>query len=301
MSDIDIKCRKAILAATQELRSTYDFSAESPEETTGLYASIEAVIAKHILPVVQNTITVSPKSKSKGKPKVEKKSSRANHYAFFHFCCSTKGAGHVYTLAGYEFKYQPDLSTLKKGRDIYDELHKSENKDQLERFKTFNSKGDIRKVVEFVEFEFKNIAQMTRTAVIWNQFMSSDDHNKLKAWYAEITKDGAQVPEKHVTEVSAPIIKIAAKIRNPKFSGEESPVHETETDESPVLSTNNESDNEVYDALTETEQEPEIAMPELHNITEPIQNVEPAQVLAFATPVATPQAKFKVAPKLSAK
>lgn len=213
---IEAECRVAATAAAHELCKKYDFTGESDVETQEMLTSIQTIITNHMISLLtRNAPVARPAKESSPKGPKVKKSSRPNHYAFFHSCCSAQGAQYAWTLVDYIFKYQPDpeLVLKKEGqKGLYDALHADEEK--LKRFEAFYSKGDIQSVVRFVESEFPEIPQMTRTAVIWNQFLTNDDREKHKTWYAEETKEG-DVPARTVRKVTTPPLHLNIKARSP--------------------------------------------------------------------------------------
>lgn len=187
--------------------------------------SFQALIIKHMLPVIlrvqaqvqaqaQAKVQVQVKAKSSSpKAKSEKGSSKPNYYAAFHSMCSAKGTPYLWSVSDYEFKYQPEPDKLtERQKEIYDALQSDLEK--LERVQNYTCDiGDLPGVVKFVEKEF-NVSQMSRTALIWNQFMSPEDRDRYSAWYKKTIAEFGEIPMKpYQPKVSIPPVKISARIK----------------------------------------------------------------------------------------
>jgi hypothetical protein len=208
---VDDDCRKSATVIAKELKLQHlDDKA------------IEDLIVKHMIPVIS-----ASRSIKNGKPKNEKGSSKPNYYAAFHSLCSAKSSSGLRSLDDFEFKYQPDPEKLKyKQRELYDNLHTPEKSEQLERVRNFSVQaGDLLEVVKFVEKEF-NIGQMTRTAFIWNQFMSQKDRDRYSTWYRMTIDEYGEIP--YQPKIHQPQVKITARIKSDRKDQEPDPAYEAD-------------------------------------------------------------------------
>lgn len=236
-------CRKSATAIVAEFHSS------NPDIDSKVLQNLEDLMIKHMTPVMQAIRSAASSKRTPSKPKSEKGSSRPNYYAFFHSACCPKGIGYSWIFEDYTFKYQPNPDSLKsKQRSIYDNLHMPENEDKLQRVMDFRS-NDLKSVVEFVEKEL-DVSQMTRTSLIWYQFLSQDDRDRFSSWYKKTITENGEIPTKfsiHVPTIKASTEKIPARIR---MKGSDS-----ETDPEPE--TNSESEPETEQPLTNSETDPE--------------------------------------------
>jgi hypothetical protein len=193
----DDSCRKSATIAVRELKHQHP-DIQVPDK------DIQDLIVKHMVPLLREArAATSKRKKSGGKPKDEKGSSRPNHYAKFHSMCSAKGAPLRWALEEYDFKYQPEESKLNaKQKIIYDDLHKEAEK--LKTIEDFTAPtGDLMGVIEFLDKEFK-IDQMTRTSLIWNQFLSQADRDRFSAWYKEMLETHGEIPSQEQAQSPTP-------------------------------------------------------------------------------------------------
>lgn len=202
MTDIqtqNTQFNEASEAAAAEYVATLSVDDEFVDQ---LKTSMMEILAKHILPLVTENTAKTGKGKGKGKKKAtgDKKSHRANHYAFFRQLCSTAKPSPLAVKADFSFSYRPELSELQEKAKrakpttrtqeaVYEELHA--DAELLEKFEAFNT-TDLTEVVAFVDENFKEKEKpMVRTAVVWDQFMTADERNTFKEWFnAHSNEDG---------------------------------------------------------------------------------------------------------------
>jgi hypothetical protein len=212
MTTDETLCTKAALSAACEIQGLADVG------SVAACAAIQNIIVKHMLPLLKAqraelAIPHATKKSSSGKG-----SSRANHYAFLHKVCSSKTKGYEYVCKGKTFAYQNNLDDLialnnKTQLEYYYNLHDDKNSEQLKRFTEFVSLGDIHAVVTFIETECKDISQMSRTSLIWYQFMSPTDREEWKQWYKLESKDDDVLAKPYIK--LNPTVKVAAILRKP--------------------------------------------------------------------------------------
>jgi hypothetical protein len=215
----------AIATATNDIVSTLGLD-EAHRET------IREIISRHCVarpkPVARTKTTPPTGTKQKG-------SNYPNHYAFLH-AVFAKNSEYAYVLDKYEFRFRNTAEGLKeKQLELFNIV--SNNDDQLSRFLSFSSVGQVGNVVQFIEKELKDISQMTRTALIWQQFLTDAEREHFKLWYRATMKEhGAIEKRPHV-----PAGAVTTSIQHVEVSGttEEAPMEdpyqiETESEDDPA-------------------------------------------------------------------
>lgn len=274
MTDTDrIACRKAAQSISTTLRKQFEFEADTEEATEALYKGIQDTVLEHMLPLLKNVRDSSRRSSTKSKSSgsgsgsgSEKKSHRPNYYAMLHKIFSPKAAGgYDYLFEGHSFEYQPDLAYLeslkkKPQTDFYDKVHSEDHADLLAELTDFKSES-IADVVVMVEKALESLgqksAQMVRTAVIWNQFMSEEWREEWKSSYKQAVEDGVEIEARTVRKPKQAKATAKAKGKGKPSESESEPEPGPGPEAEPTK-----AEESVYDASTDDETVPEEPEPE---------------------------------------
>ena len=204
----------AVHDGMQEICTSYEFEGETPEETLALHKELEKTLLKYLKPVFAakneevSTKTIETKT---GKPK---KSHTANYYATFHSLCSKNGKHKIEEESPeitYSFQENP-VKLNEKQQALHQQI--IEDPELCEKFAGYESTV-LHDVVEFVEKELK-IDQMTRTSMIWFQFMNEEAQNTFKSWHKAL-RDGTLYEKPVRKPTSSPKAKVTSiKTGSPK-------------------------------------------------------------------------------------
>ena len=263
--------RKHIAEGIADLCLQFSLEGDTPEETSNLHSKMQEAIYKSVAPLFLSdkvaVVTKEKKTLSRSKPSTgipqksldkDKKSKVANHYATFHSQCS-KNPKIKHNLPTMTYRFIQEPHTLgDKQQAIYMQI--ISDTDLCQAFSNFET-TDIHAAITFIESKLK-VDQMTRTAMLWSQFINEEDQKAYISWHKELTE---------ISSNQSP--KIADNINTQYLASEQDIV---------------ESDSEIAipEAHVIVESDSEIAIPEAHVIVpEPhvIVPEAPAKIITVIT------------------
>ena len=223
--------KKNIGDGIKELCEQFSLEGDTADATAQLHATIEKIMYDRVAPLFESVkkaaaakVDVEGTTTKKSSDK-EKKSKVANHYATFHSQCSKNGKR--------KLKESPPEMTfrfLEEPRELHEKQQAlfEQIVSDAELYPAFASfeTVDIHEAVEFVESHLK-IDQMTRTAMLWSQFINEEDQKKYIAWHKslkdEILASKASPPKpKAAVRIKAADAPVPVKINLPvpKINGQ---------------------------------------------------------------------------------
>lgn len=198
--------KKNIGNGIKELCEKYSLEGETEAETNQLHASIEKIMYDAVAPLFETlkkaaTVAKAPSTSKKASAE-KKKSNIANYYAYFHSQCSKNGKNkRKENPPEMTFRFLEEPRALQeKQQTLY--LQIIEDAELYEAFTNFET-TNILEAVDFIESHLK-IDQMTRTAMLWSQFVSEEDQKKYTTWYNGI-KDDITAVKTSPPKVKAPV------------------------------------------------------------------------------------------------